>query len=317
VSADNYEQADIIEWLLTGDVSIQYQTKRDLLGTDDARLRDRIAKEGWGTRFLSCRRSDGHWGWKYYQPKWTSTHYTLVDLKQLAISPGTPAIQQTIEIVLRDEKGTDGGINPSVTIRQSDVCVSGMALNFAFYFKADQTLLSSIVDFLLSQHMADGGFNCRSNSTGAVHSSLHSTISVAEGISKYQRNGYSYRLPELLSAEQESREFVLQHRLFLSDHTGEIIDKKMLMLSYPSRWRYDILRALEYFRSANVLYDTRMDEAFTVLSKKRRKDGRWPVQARHPGASHFEMEESGGPSRWNTLRALRLFQHFGLDIYQY
>ena len=104
-----------------------------------------------------------------------------------------------------------------------------------------------------------------------------------------------------------------QHKLFQSDRTGKIIDKKMLMLSYPSRWRYDILRALDYFRSAGVEYDTRMDDAVQVVLKKRRADNRWPLQARHPGQTHFEMEKTGGPSRWNTLRALRALNYFGVN----
>jgi hypothetical protein len=216
-------------------------------------------------------------------------------------------------MILKDEKGQDGGINPSVTIPQSDVCVNGMVLNLASYFQADQRELISIVDFILSQHMADGGFNCEFNRPGAVHSSLHSTISVIEGIREYDAYGYTYRLQELLQAELASREFILQHRLFRSDHSGAVIDKKMLMLSYPSRWRYDILRALDYFCRAKVRYDERMEEAIAVLSRKRRKDGTWPLQARHPGATHFEMEEVGKPSRWNTLRGLRAFRHFALE----
>ena len=84
----------------------------------------------------------------------------------------------------------------------------------------------------------------------------------------------------------------------------------MLMLSYPSRWRYDILRALDYFQFAGVDYDNRMDNALEVLLKKRKKDGKWPLQTKHPGQTHFDMEKSGEPSRWNTLRALRLLKHF-------
>ena len=140
-----------------------------------------------------------------------------------------------------------------------------------------------------------------------------STLSVIEGFLEYSQNGYGYRLNELKEAEAESREFLLRHNLFQSDRTGEIIDKKMLMLSYPSRWRYDILRALEYFRSAGVEYDTRMHAAVRVLLKKQRADNRWPVQARHPGQSHLDMEKTGEPSRWNTLRALRVLKHFGVE----
>ncbi len=304
---------EITDWLLSGDVSIQYQLRRDLLKEDPGKLwalQARIAEEGWGHQFLKLRKKDGHWGRGFYQPKWTSTHYTLLDLKNLGISPDNETIKQTLKLVFRDSKGEDGGINPSGTIRQSDVCINGMVLNYASYFKMPDNELRSIADFLLSQHMSDGGFNCQSNRKGAVHSSLHSTISVVEGIHEYAKNGYSYRLSELKKAELAAREFILLHRLYLSDRTGEVIKDQFLNLSYPSRWKYDILRALDYFQSAGVEYDPRMEPALEVLIKKRKKDNRWPLQAKHAGQTHFEMEKAGLPSRWNTLRALRVLKHF-------
>ena len=155
-------------------MAIQYQTRRDLLDSDQRSLRERIAAEGWGAGFLSLRRSDGHWGRAYYQPKWTSTHYTLLDLKNLAVSPFTQPVRRTIQIVLESEKGADGGINPSVTIKQSDVCLTGMFLNAASYFRAQERALRPIVDFILSQQLSDGGFNCRFNRSGAEHSTRHS-----------------------------------------------------------------------------------------------------------------------------------------------
>jgi hypothetical protein len=136
---------------------------------------------------------------------------------------------------------------------------------------------------------------------------------VAEGILEYHRNGYQYRLAELLKAEEASREFMLQHKLFQSHRTGQIIDPKMLMLSYPSRWRYDILKALDYFRHAGSKFDARMQDAIEVLLKKSKPDGKWPLQAKHNGIVHFDMEKIGHPSRWNTLRALRVLKHFGID----
>jgi hypothetical protein len=184
-------------------------------------------------------------------------------------------------------------------------------LNYASYFGAEEAELKSIVDFIISQRMEDGGFNCESNTSGATHSSLHTTISILEGIGEYYVNGYSYRINELIESGATSREFILQHELYKSDHTGETIDPKFLMLSFPSRWRYDILRALDYFRFAKIDYDERIEPAIEVLLKKQRKDGRWPLQARHPGKTHFEMEKPGKPSRWNTLRALRVLNYFG------
>lgn len=301
----------IIDWLLEGDVSIQYQVHRDLLGQEKPSLRKRIEQEGWGKQILAQRNKDGHWGRGYYQPKWTSTHYTLLELKNLGISPDCRSARQTIQMVLATEKGADGGINPAGTISVSDVCINGMALNFMSYFHADEQLLESVVDFLLSQRMKDGGFNCHSNRKGAVHSSLHTTLSVLEGVLEYRNNGYTYRLQELIAAEKTSQEFILQHRLFKSDKTGEVIDKKMLSFPYPGRWRYDILRALDYFSAAGVPYDTRMDDAMQVLLEKRNKEGAWNLNAHQPGEVHVHMEQAGKPSRWNTLRALRVLKHFG------
>jgi hypothetical protein len=151
---------------------------------------------------------------------------------------------------------------------------------------------------------------CNRDRFGARHSSPHSTISVLEGILEYGRQGYAYRAAELEQAAAEAREFILQHRLYKSDRTGQIINSRFLLLSYPSRWFYDILRALDYLQDAGVAYDARMQDALEVLGKKRRQDGAWPLQARHPGQTHFEMETPGQPSRWNTLRALRVLRHF-------
>lgn len=301
---------ELISWLLEGDVSIQYQTYRDLLNINKPGLQKGIAQEGWGANFMSRRRPDGHWGRAFYQPKWTSTHYTLLDLKNLNISPTNKLIRESLQLIFKNQKGKDGGINPSGTISKSDVCINGMVLNYASWFLVKESDLKSIVDFLLSQRMNDGGFNCHSNRKGAVHSSLHSTLSVIEGICEYKKNGYTYRLNELEKAESDSREFILVHKLFRSDKTGEIINPNFLKLYYPGRWYYDILKALDYFQLAGAKYDRRMEEAIDIILTKRNKAGQWKLAAGHPGLTHFEMEQAGEPSRWNTLRALRVLKHF-------
>lgn len=300
----------VIQWLLAGGVSIQYQVQRDLLDRELPELQKRIGTEGWGRRFLDARNPNGHWSRGFYQVKWISSHYTLLDLKHLNITPTPPEVSETIAIILRENKSLDGGVNPSRQIPQSDVCVNGMFLNYACYFKTHQEGLRSIVDFIISEHMPDGGFNCESSRYNPVHSSLHTTLSILEGLQEYFANGYDYRRSELERIAAAAREFILQHKLYLSDRTGEIINKRFLMLSYPSRWFYDILRALEYFRAAGVAYDERMRPAMDVLLKKRRGDGTWPVQSKHSGQVHFDMERTGRPSRWNTLRALRVLNHF-------
>ncbi len=304
----------IIQWLLDGDVSIQYQTWRDLLGEDRPDLQERILKEGWGARFLAARHPEGYWGRGYYQPKWTNSHYTLLDIRNLCPRVDHPLIRESIQIILDSRKSRDGGINPAKTTEDSDVCINGMILNIACYFKMHSADLESIVDFLLNEHMADGGFNCRSTRMGARHSSLHTTLSVMEGIHEYHRQEYTYRSAELMDAYQASLEFILLHQLYISDRTGEIINPAFLRLPYPCRWKYDILRALDHFQDAKIPWDDRMRPAMDVLLKKRRKDGTWPVQAKYPGLVHFEMEKAGGPSRWNTLRALRVMKKYATHL---
>lgn len=310
------KKREIIEWLLKGDISIQYQVHRDLLGNVRKDLQERITNEGWGKQFLSKRNSNGHWGERFYQPKWISSHYTLLDLRNLNLNPENELVKETIELVLDSGKSEDGGIplGPS-TSQHSDVCVNGMFLNYASYFNIEEKKLYSIVDSILDEIMPDGGFNCRTTRSGAIHSSLHTTLSVLEGLNEFKKSGNTYRMNDLQSAVVSAKEFILLHQFFLSDHTGKIIKKDFLRMPYPSRWKYDILRALDYFQYSGSKWDERMSPAIQVLLKKRNKDATWNVQSKHPGKEHFEMEKAGKPGRWNTLRAMRVLKHFKIEYH--
>jgi hypothetical protein len=293
-----------------GDVSIQYQVNRDLLDKDDVELRNKIAKEGWGAQILSCRQPNGHWGRGFYQPKWTSTHYTLLELKNMGIAPGNKDIDESLDLIFTHEWGIDGGINPVGSRSKSDACINGMVLNYASYFRKKEDILRPVVDFLLSQRMADGGFNCRLNHSGATHGSLHTTLSVAEGILEYKKNGYTYRLNELEAARYQADEFMLMHKLFRSDKSGNIIKSSFLQLCHPPRWYYDILKAMDYFRSARAKYDIRMEDALQMIKSKRTPEGTWKLPVPHAGHTHFAMEKPGQSSLWNTLRAMRVLQYY-------
>lgn len=299
---------DTIEWLLQGDVAIQYHTWRDLLDEDRPDLQARIATEGWGQRFLAACNPDTSWGREFYQPKWTNSHYTLLDLRNLCIAPDTAPARQSIAHILATEKRPDGGLGPAKGNPNSDICVAGMALNYASYFAMPEEDLRSLVDFILGEEMPDGGFNCESNHGHPHHSSLHSTVSVLEGFAQFLRSGYSHRAADIRAAMAASREFILIHRLFRSDHTGEVISPAFLKWPYPFRWKYNILRALDHFATANTPYDPRMREALDYLISKRTGDGRWKVNSAHSGQQHFVMEPAGKPSRWITLIASRVLR---------
>lgn len=300
----------IIKWLLEGDISIQYQVYKDLLGKDRKELQEKIPREGWGFQILSKRKSNGHWGDRFYQPKWTSTHYTLLDLRNLNIPRDNSIARETIELILKNGKADDGGIpiGPS-TLLHSDVCVNAMFLNYASYFKTAEKILHSVIDSILNEIMPDGGFNCRSSRGGAKHSSLHTTMSVLEGFTEFLKAGYCYQIGKIQAAIRSATEFILLHQLFLSDHTGKIISKDFLKLTYPCRWKYDILRAMDYFQYSGTKWDDRMNAAITVLHKKRNEQGTWNMQPAYPGKVHVVMERAGAPSRWNTLRVIRVLKY--------
>lgn len=306
----------IIQWLLTGDASIQYQTHRDILHSDKKTtklLQSAIEKTGWGEHYLMLQKEDGQWGDGYYNPKWTSTHYTLLELKNLGLSKRNKSVKIVLGKMFFEKVGNDGGINYSSHQKYSDVCITGMVLNFASYFRVKENLLLDLVDYLLKLQYRDGGWNCN-HYKGDKHSSFHTTLSVLEGLLEFKLAKHNYKRKEIEKAEKRAINFLLKHKLYQSHRTGETVDKKMLMLSYPSRWKYDILRVLDYLQKAKIPYDKRMQPAIDVLLSKQRKDGKWPVQHKHSGKQHFEMEKTGEASRMNTLRALRVLNHFKVSF---
>lgn len=306
---------NLIDWLLAGDIAIKYQTQRDLLDNDDQDLRRKITSTGFASKILSLQQEDGHWGGGYYHYKWINTHYSLMELRRLNIVPTTSVINVMNDIA-DNYKTKDGGITPNPDNWEfSDVCINGMSLFIMCYFGIAENKLESVIDFIITQQLKDGGFNCHYNykKYGAKHSSLHSTVSLIEGFNSYISEGYKYRVDEIMKIRKEAIEFLLIHQLYISDRTGEIINNNFLKLSYPPRWKYDILRALEALVNAEIKYDNRLDKAIAVIKKKQRKDGTWPVQNKHQGKTHFDMEKTGGSSRWNTLRVLRVFKHFQIS----
>ncbi|MDF1698425.1 MAG: hypothetical protein P1U56_21420 [Saprospiraceae bacterium] len=308
-----------IQWLMDGDVSIQYQVSRDILDENRPDLQKRIETEGWGAEFLKFQNPNGHWGKEYYNPKWISTHYTLLTLKNLAIDKNVASIHSILHTLLyKDRKFEAKQKDFHKSVLYDDVCVNGMFLNFASYFLGEEPKLMEILDFILSQQMEDGGFNCQKNRSGARHSSMHSTLSVLEGLHEFIKQGNTYRQDDIKHTIKRAEEFLLMHKLYLSDRTGKVINAAFLRFPYPCRWRYDIMRAMDYFQDAGRSYDERMEPAIDYILSKRTAAGRWKVNAKYPGKSFFIMDKAGKESRINTMRALRIMKKYlgytGLDL---
>lgn len=310
-ASEGVEPADpeLVGWLLAGDSAIQFQVWRDLLGQERRELQQRAAFDGEAAVILAARGTDGHWGRGFYQPKWTSSHYSLLELRDLQVSPDLAPCSETVALVAR-EKGRDGGVNPSGGVRQADVCINGMFLAYACYFRTEPAVLESVVDFVLGQQMADGGFNCHSNRSGARVSSVHTTASVIDGFAEYLRQGYPHRAGDVAGAVAAAAEALLQRRLYQRRADGEPIRAAFTRLHHPARWHFDVLCGLEVVRAAGVPWDPRLADAVDVVERRRRPDGRWAAAAQHPGETHLAYPRAGAPNRWVTLRALRVLNHF-------
>jgi hypothetical protein len=179
-----------------------------------------------------------------------------------------------------------------------------MVLSILSYFGFEDARLDTIAGYLLDQQMPDGGWNCR-RPRGATHSSVHTTISALEGLRHYELRR-PRKLRAIRRAQRQGREFLLAHRLFRSHRTGNIIKSEFTRFSFPPRWHYDILRALDYFQSVNAPRDSRLGEAIDIVLSRRRADGRWLLEYAYRGKEYFKLEHVGAPSRWNTLRAMRV-----------
>jgi hypothetical protein len=301
---------ETISWLLEGDPSIRWQVQRDLLKFPLAKYeveRKKIAKEGWGARLLALQDSNGHWGGGMYTPKWTSTTYTMLTLRQLGLPPNEPKAQakRACKLFLDEGFYSDGGINFfSYSWKQSETCVTSMILALLAYFNYPDDRIHEVASYLVSQQMPDGGWNCESYK-GATHSSFHTTMLALEGLYEYQC-AYPEKRKQIDIVRERGHEFLFAHRLYKSHRTGKIFDAKMTVLTFPQRWRYEFIRALDYFRACDAPRDERMSDAIELLRKKQKKDGRWLVNCGMSGRKYFDLEMAGKPSRWNTLKALRI-----------
>jgi len=298
-----------IQWLMDGDPSIRWQTMRDLLDEKPSVYeaeRRRVSTEGWGARLLACQSADGIWGGGIYSPKWISTNYTLLLLRHLGLSPENPQARRACEHFLFRGFEKDGGINLFKSLHYSEICINGMILTLLSYFHFPDKRVHDVLEFLLKEQMTDGGWNCQ-HIHGATHASFHTTISVLEGLAEYKRT-YPRSASKLTEVEKRGKEFLLAHRLYKSHRTGKIADPAFTRMYFPPRWHYDYLRGLDYFQSVHAPKDDRMKDAFELLRSKQKEDGRWVMNKPWAGRVYFDIEKSGEPSRWNTLRALRVLK---------
>ncbi len=304
----------VINWLLDSDPAVRWQVLRDLADApadEVAAERARVEHEGWGARLLALEGADGLWdggalfpagyaGGEPGQP-WTTTMHTLQTLQLFGLDPASAAAQRAIPLIAENarwehdgQRYFDGEVEP---------CINGRTIETGAYFGVD---VEPIVDRILGERLADGGWNCEVEN-GSVRSSFDTTVNVLDGLLGYEHaTGGSAAVRE---ARRSGEEYLLSRSLFRRQSTGEVVDPDYLDFAFPYYWRYDVLRALDYFRASGAQRDPRMAEAVEAVRAKRQPDGRWLLDRVHPGRIHFTLDgDVGQPSRWNTLRALRVLR---------
>ena len=306
----------VVGWLLDSDPSVRWQAMRDLTeasAEEVAAERARVATEGAGARLLALQAADGRWGGAAWNRGWDSTMHALTLLREMGLDPASPEARRAVGLVR--SQVTWQGCGPeechanAFFTGEVEPCINGQVAASGAYFRQD---VRALVDRLLGEQLPDGGWNCEA-ANGSTRSSFNTTICVLEALLEHE--GAVGPSPDVTGARLRGQEYLLERRLFRRRSSGEPIERDRKggtawsRFAFPTWWHYDVLRGLEYLRRAGVAPDGRVAEAIALVASKREADGRWPLETLHPGRMAIEMDEGvGRPSRWNTLRALRVLR---------
>ena len=303
-----------LDWLLDADPAIRWQVLRDITHeTADvvAAERARVATEGWGAQLLALQAPDGLWAGSAFSQDRTDTFHVMELLRRLGLRAESEQAKRAVGRVRDHVTWGDGAWwNPPWKDQgffegEVEPCINGNVVATGSYFGVDMTPL---VDRLLGEQLPDGGWNCEVEN-GATVSSFATTINVLEGLLAHERAiGGS---AEVAAARRRGEAYMLERRLFRKKSSGEVIDPDWLQFSFPTWWHYDVLRGLDYLRDATTQPDERVAEAIDVVKARQDADGRWPAHKADGGETAIEIDAGEGkPSRWNTLRALRVLDWF-------
>jgi hypothetical protein len=309
----------VLDWLLDSDPAIRWQVLRDLVQAPAevvAAERARVATAGWGARLLALQGEDGQWAGGACFPArgfdrsaevpgqpWTATLPTLQLLRDFGVDPSSDRVRRAVARV-RDNCRWEHAGQPFFS-GEVEPCINGRTVALGTYFDQD---VVGVVARLLGEQLEDGGWNCEAE-RGSIRSSFATTINVLEGLLAHERSTGGSATS--IAARRRGEEYLLERLLVRRKSTGEVVNSAWLQFSFPTRWHYDVLRALEYFRSVGDVPDSRLGEAIDLLRSKQQADGTWLLENTHPGQVHFALEDGDGrPSRWNTLRALRVLRWY-------
>jgi hypothetical protein len=294
---------NVMKWLLDSDPAIRWQAMRDLTDEDERVVtaeRSRVATEGWGARLLESQSSRGRWC-AGEDRGWMMTVHNLMLLKDLGVDPEAREVRRAIDRVRKHVTWYQLDGRPYFD-GETEPCINGRILATGAYFGEPS---KGLLDRLLREQLEDGGWNCEAPKSKC--SSFHTTICVLEGLLEYEKA--RGRSAALTKARARAQDYLLERRMFRSLRTGEVIDRSWTRFQFPPSYHYDVLRGLDYLRSAGVKPDHRVAEAIDVVNERRHQNGLWPLNRIDPRRFTFDMEPGVGKrSHWNTLHALRVLK---------
>ena len=314
----------VIKWLLDSDPAIRWQVMQDLIGAsadEVAAERIKVATEGWGAQLLALQGADGSWAGTAWNQGFDSTMHVLTLLREFGLDPLNNEARRAVGLVHEhvhwmgwDWDGSWNGqdfLGNPFFAGEVEPCINGQVMSSGAYFGQD---CQRILDRLLNEQLSDGGWNCEAE-RGSTRSSFNTTICVLEALLEYELAGGNN--PKLPEARLRGQEYLIERRLFHRLSTGEKIERDregstvFTRFAFPTWWHYDALRGLDYLRHAEVKPDARMAEAIEMVESKRREDGRWSLEVCYPGNMPIDLDAAEGqPSKWITLRALRVLDWF-------
>src|SRR5215475_8633073 len=249
----------VTRWLLDSDPSIRWQTMRDLTDASDEEVaaeRARVATEGAGARLLALQAPDGRWGGAAWNRGWDSTMHVLMLLRDMGLDPASGEARRAVGLVR--ERVTWKGCGPPEAddnpffAGETEPCINGQVAASGAYFGQD---VQGLVDRLLSEQLADGGWNCEAEN-GSTRSSFNTTICVLEALLEHERAGGGS--PAVTAARLRGQEYLLERRLCRRRSTGALIERDRkggaawTRFAFPTWWHYDVLRGLDYLRPAST-----------------------------------------------------------------
>ena len=317
--------AVLTDWLLDTDPALRWRVERDLLGASREvwdGTRARTASEGFGARVLALQDPDGQWAGGAYFPSdfdfdgpeagvdagqpWTATTWSLNSLREWGVD--ATALGDTARLLeVNSHWEYDGSPYWGGEV---DCCINAFTLANGAWLGAD---VRAIAQWLLEHQMADGGWNCEWVH-GSTRSSFHSTLNVLRGLLYYEI--VAGGSDTLRAARRKGEEYLLDRRLLYSQSKGEFVGTWVTKFTYPFRWTYSALTAVDYFREVALHEgadrDPRLSDAIALIRDARRPGGVWNQDGRHPGRVWFEVDAPPGePSKWLTFYGTRLLEWWG------